>query len=104
MKSRDTFSKYVYDLHELINKMLGKTNRLTYNDIRERYEHFRSRCTETEQDIRERMKNANLLETGCVKPLYGTKSKCVLKIIPDDTICESLEIDSKCIKKTIHTE
>ena len=24
MKNRDTFSSYIYDLHELINKMLGK--------------------------------------------------------------------------------
>jgi hypothetical protein len=98
MKSRDSFSKYVYNLHELINKMLGKTNELTYNDIRERYEHFRSRCTETEEERIKRINTANIIESGCVKPLYGTKSKCVLNIIPDNTICESLVIDKKCIR------
>jgi hypothetical protein len=104
MKSRDTFSKYVYDLHELINKMLGKVSGLTYNDVRERYEHFRSRCTETEEQIRKRSETSkNVIETGCVKPLYGSKSKCVLKIMPDETICESFEIDEKCIKKFLPT-
>ena len=44
MKSRDTFSRYVFDLHELVNKMLNKSSGLSYEDVRERYEHFRSRC------------------------------------------------------------
>jgi hypothetical protein len=98
MKSRDSFSKYVYKLHELINKMLGKTSGLTYTDVRERYEHFRSRCTKTEDVIIKRIEN------GCVKPLYGVKSKCVLNIIPDETKCESLIIDAKCIKTNIPTK
>lgn len=102
MKSRNTFSKYVYDLHELVNKMLGKESGLTYSDIRERYEHFRSRCTETEEEIMLRM--ARKTESGCVKPLYGAKSKCVLKIIPDEINCESFEIDKKCIKQSMPTE
>jgi len=45
MESRDTFSKYVYDLHEHINKMLGKISNLSFEDVRERYEHFRARCS-----------------------------------------------------------
>jgi len=48
MKNRETFSKYVYELHELINKMLHKKSHLSYADVRERYEHFRSRCTQKE--------------------------------------------------------
>ena len=46
MKNRETFSRYVYELHEVINKMLGKKSGLSYCDVRERYEHFRSRCTQ----------------------------------------------------------
>ena len=46
MKSRETFSRYIYELHELVNKMLKKKSNLSYCDVRERYEHFRSRCTE----------------------------------------------------------
>ena len=37
MKDRDTFSRYIYDLHEVINKMLGKKSNLTYEMVRERY-------------------------------------------------------------------
>ena len=46
MKNRRTFSRWVFKLHELVNTMLGKKSGLRYCDIRERYEHFRSRCTE----------------------------------------------------------
>ena len=45
MKNRASFSRYVFDLHELINTMLHKKSGLTYETVRERYEHFRSRCT-----------------------------------------------------------
>ena len=45
VESRETFSRYVYNLHELINSMLNKKSNLTYNDVRQRYEHFRARCT-----------------------------------------------------------
>jgi hypothetical protein len=38
-------------------------------------------------------------EKGCTEPLYGEKSKCVLKIVPQDTKCKTLEIDEKCVKK-----
>jgi hypothetical protein len=46
MASRDKFSRYIYELHEIINKMLNKKSNLSYFDVRERYEHFRSRCTD----------------------------------------------------------
>ena len=45
MKNRETFSKFVYNLHEHINGMLGKSSGLSYEDVRERYEHFRARCS-----------------------------------------------------------
>ena len=49
MKNRNTFSRYIYRLHRLINKMLGKQSGLTYEAVRERYEHFRARCTQTRE-------------------------------------------------------
>ena len=45
MKNRIHLFKYIYKLHVVINKMLEKKSGLSYNDVRERYEHFRSRCT-----------------------------------------------------------
>jgi hypothetical protein len=80
MKSRDTFSKYIYDLHEVINKMLHKKNRIKYSEVRDRYEHFRARCkTDKDNDIKS--------EKGCIEPLKGKKKKCVLTIVPDDKKC-----------------
>lgn len=90
MESRDTFSRYVYKLHELINAMLGKKSGLTYCDVRERYEHFRARCTLNEPPKTEK---------GCTVPLVGKKSKGVIRIVPQDDPCESLQIDTQCLKR-----
>ena len=35
-------------------------------------------------------------EKGCVKPLYGVKSKCILKVVPRKKKCTSFSIDEKC--------
>jgi hypothetical protein len=100
MKSRATFSKYIYDLHEVINHMLGKKSHLTYDQVKERYEHFRSRCTKSIKELEKRktVKKMEKGEKGCTEPLYGEKSKCVLRIVPQTEKCESLEVDEKCIK------
>jgi hypothetical protein len=108
MKSRDSFSRYIYELHELINKMLGKKSGLTYCDVRERYEHFRARCSDENPkpfDI-EKIKKAktksktlkNKKEKGCTEPLYGKYAKCVIKIVPQEEKCETMQIDKKCYK------
>ena len=44
MKNRESFSKYVYHLHELVNKMLKKKSGLSYCQVRDRYENFRDMC------------------------------------------------------------
>lgn len=111
MENRASFSKYVYNLHQRINKMLHKPTNLTYADVRDRYEHFRSRCTdkdnkednekdkEDNQDKnkdnikRYSVKQKQIInsktrkekEKGCTKPLHGTKAKCIIKIVPQDT-------------------
>jgi len=95
MKSRETFSKYVYELHEVVNKMLNKHSGLSYDDVRERYEHFRARCARPVTPIRKTRKKS---EKGCVVPLYGNKAKCVLQIVPQETKCETIQIDERCIK------
>jgi len=107
MENRETFSLYVYRLHELINKMLGKKSGLSYADVRERYEHFRSRCTKTQEELKreheEMMKSIGLkkVEKGCTEPMYGKKAKCVLSIVPQDSPDETLNIDDKCIHKFV---
>jgi hypothetical protein len=100
MRNRETFSRYIYELHELVNKMLGKKSNLTYCDVRERYEHFRSRCTEEKPKIFKFNKNTTRKnkEKGCTEPLYGKKSKCVINIVPQEDKGPTFQIDKKCIK------
>jgi hypothetical protein len=95
MKSRETFSRYMYKLHELVNTMLHKKSGLSYSEVRERYEHFRSRCTLP--PLQEEKKK----EDGCTEPLYGKKSKCVLHIMPQEEKCETFQMDKACVKKRI---
>ena len=102
MKNRETFSRYVYQLHELVNKMLGKNSGLTYIDVRERYEHFRSRCTKNEVKNKiYKTKTVKRKEKGCTEPLVGKKAKCVIKIVPQETKCNTFQVDKQCIKKNI---
>lgn len=105
MKNRDTFSRYIYDLHELINKMLGKQSGLTYDDVRERYEHFRARCTNDNKLITPKIiqnKTRKKKDKGCTVPLYGKKSKCVINIVPQEQKTDTFIIDDKCIKTREH--
>ena len=124
MKNRETFSRYIYELHELVNKMLDKKNTLSYCDVRERYEHFRSRCTEEKPRIFNFIKSQTKKkkgkekekekgkekekekgkekekekEKGCTEPLYGKKSKCIINIVPQEDKNATFQIDKKCIK------
>jgi hypothetical protein len=100
MASRATFSRYVYELHELVNKMLNKKSNLSYCDVRERYEHFRSRCTEEKPKIFtfKRSETRKKREKGCTEPLYGKKSKCVINIVPQEEKSATFQMDKKCIK------
>ena len=94
MANRESFSKYIYKLHEHINKMLGKTSNLSYDDVRERYEHFRARCT-----VKKVIK-----EKGCTESLYkGEKAKCVIRIVPQSKKCNTFQMNKSCKKKLIKT-
>ena len=94
-ENRSSFSRYIYNLHEVINKMLGKNSGLSFCDIRDRYEHFRSRCTIEKPTI---FKYKNIKkEKGCTTPLYGKKSKCVINIVPQEKKCKTFKIDKKCL-------
>ena len=98
MENRENFSKYVYNLHEIINKMLNKKSGLSYADVRERYEHFRSRCTEENMKVFKYKKMQTKKEKGCTEPLYGKKSKCIIKIVPQSAKQNTFQMDKKCIK------
>jgi hypothetical protein len=106
MKDRNSFSRYIYNLHEIVNEMLDKKSGLSYCDIRERYEHFRARCIDKKPKIypkfsktlKNRKKKEKNIEKGCTEPLYGEKARCILNIVPQEQKGESLQIDEKCMK------
>jgi hypothetical protein len=88
--------------------MLHKKSHLSYCDVRERYEHFRSRCTEekpkiftfkkTNSKTRKGFVKGKEKEKGCTEPLYGKKSKCVIHIVPQEDKTATFNMDKKCIK------
>ena len=102
LKDRTSFSKYVYDLHEVVNRILKKKSHLTYKQVRERYEHFRARCTA--DIVKHKITQKSLkkkTEKGCTEPLYGKKSKCIIKIVPQEQVADTFQIDNRCIKRKI---
>lgn len=109
LSNRTNFSKWMYCLHEHINKMLNKKSGLKYCQVRERYEHFRSRCTldinEMKDIIKKRNKEKNKKtkkkEKGCTDPLYGKKSKCLIRIVPKENREATLKIDKQCLKQKL---
>ena len=100
MRSRNTFSRYIFRLHELVNSMLDKTSGLTYEAVRDRYEAFRSRCataattttaataatTTTAAATKKKHQTSTQKHShgGCTEPQRTgvQKQKCVLKIVP----------------------
>lgn len=100
MKNRETFSTYIYNLHEIVNKFLGKKSGLTYEEVRDRYENFRARCT-IDSSSKPKVfdfKNGVPKEKGCTDPLYGKKSKCVIKIVPQEEKGKTFQMDERCVK------
>ena len=95
-KNRNNFSRYIFNLHEQINKMLGKNSGLTYCEVRDNYEHFRSRCTIDKPKLFNYTKKNK--EKGCTTPMYGKKSKCIINIVPQEEKCKTFNIDKRCFK------
>lgn len=95
MASRETFSRYMYELHEHINTMLNKKSGLSYEDVRERYEHFRARCFQ-DKEVPKHASTHKSHESGCITPMYGKKSKCVISIVPLDSKKQTFTIDKSC--------
>jgi hypothetical protein len=114
-KNREAFSRYIYELHELINTMLGKKSGLSYDDVQERYENFRARCSSVKNIDKNKIKMGGKrgknttkktkkkeTEMGCTEPLFGTKSKCILKFVPQSDECgETIQIDKRCLTQRL---
>jgi len=75
MENRDTFSRYVYNLHNVINKMLHKNVNISYDDVKKQYEQYRAKCDVKNKTIKNK-------HVGCIVPLNSKhKRKCIIKIV-----------------------
>ena len=111
LKNRHNFSKWMYNFHEEVNRMLKKKSGLTFKQVRNRYENFRARCSEDDKKIKKVVlryktkshkktrKKRTKKEKGCTEPLFGKKSKCIIKIVPKDKKVKTFQMDKKCIKR-----
>jgi hypothetical protein len=95
--NRDTYSRFIYKLHNCVNTMLKKTIKISYNEVRVRYEHFRARCSEKKvaAEIAKEQHEAGK-ESGCNSSLHGAKSRCVVYIVPNTSKRTSFRMDAKC--------
>lgn len=89
-ESRDALSRFCHRLHAEVSRMLGKEGPpVSYEQLREQYEGFRSRCVVGADRVG--------AERGCTVPKHeGAKGRCVLKVIPREATCEGFEVDEAC--------
>lgn len=53
MRNRDSLGRWLYELHNLVNKRLGKTRVPSFERVRSRYETFRAHtCSASSKDKR----------------------------------------------------
>ena len=50
-ENRESFSRLVWRLHDEVNKMLGKPPSPSYEEVRQQYESFRSRCLTKAEEV-----------------------------------------------------
>jgi hypothetical protein len=84
MKNRLTFTKWLYDIHNKINKKLDVTAVPTFEQVTEKYESFRSKCT---RSVPKKIKK------GCTDPLTGYRKKCEVRFV-------NVDANGNPIKKT----
>jgi hypothetical protein len=81
--SREELSKWLFDIHNLINDKLGVPGceRPTYDEIKTRYESFRAAC----KPLTEKERN-DKAGKGCIAPASGKPKRCVIKVVEYDQI------------------
>lgn len=99
LQCRESFSRYVFELHNIINKMLCKHVTISYEEVREKYENFRARCSTPRKKEKKchsnkregTRKKKKMHEKGCIIPNNGVKQKCILRIVPESTKCKTFQ-------------
>lgn len=109
LRNRKNFSRWMYRLHEQVNTMLGKKSGLSYEDVAQRYENFRARCRPggaptipvkpLKVVAKAKAKIKTKIEDGCVEPVTGVKSRCVISIVPQQMNYPTFTMDEQCYQK-----
>jgi hypothetical protein len=72
MKSRETLTQWLYDIHNKVNDKLSVKERPSFEQVWKKYESFRSKCYKT-------VKTAD--KKGCTTAMNGVKKRCVIKVV-----------------------
>lgn len=95
-KNRYEFSLFIYNLHETVNKMLEKKSNLSYDDIRDFYEHFRAYCSTQKK------------HNGCTTLQHNSKKrikpKTIIYFVPFNKNINTTKIHKKCNIQCIHSK
>ena len=95
LENRKTLSKWLYDVHNKVNKKLGvpKSHWPSFEAVWTRYESYRASCTKTIENEKKK---------GCITPYSGGKKKCVIKVIPaEQTKASAFGIRPRFVKTAI---
>jgi hypothetical protein len=90
MKNRDSLTRWFYNIHEKVNHKLDVVYETTYDDVQERYESFRAKCSKT----------TDQKEKGCIVPL-DKKAESFKKSSIDECSIISYDIAKKFITYAI---
>jgi len=79
--SREELSKWLYDVHNLVNDKLGvpACERPTFDEVKAQYETFRAACKPLTE--KERTDKAG---KGCIAPASGKPKRSVIKVVEYD--------------------
>ena len=99
LKDRDTFSRFIYELHNCVNKMLNRPKYLTYEAVRDRYEMMRAAKCINETPVGSLHKT--LPKLGCTIPANNIKTMCIVSVVPHRQNQETFIVDKRLSSKSL---
>lgn len=84
LKTRKKLAKWLYDIHNKVNKKLDVKENPSFKSIYDRYESYRATCTKTVK-----------VEKGCIHSKHGSPKKCIINIEDDLNKLLSNDVDFK---------
>ena len=95
MRNRKTLSKWLYLVHNKVNKKLGVKKEIpTFEEVTEKYESFRSKCGNKSPEVIEKV-----VKKGCTDPLSGYRKRCIINFIDVDENGNPIKTNSFGSKK-----